>query len=84
MKRKTTLADNLIESNGIISERLVGTRYLDSTEAEQRRGITIKATSIGIRHQYTPTNVTAAAAAKKQQQQQKGEEAERGKGTSAT
>ena len=35
---KTTLADNLIESNGIISERLAGTlRYLDSDAEEQRR-----------------------------------------------
>jgi ribosome assembly protein 1 len=39
---KTTLADNLIERNGIISERLAGTlRYLDSLEEEQRRGITM-------------------------------------------
>lgn len=36
---KTTLADNLIEHNGIISERLAGTlRYLDSDPEEQRRG----------------------------------------------
>ncbi len=40
---KTTLADNLIESNGIISERLAGTlRYLDSDPEEQRRGITMR------------------------------------------
>jgi ribosome assembly protein 1 len=44
---KTTLADNLIESNGIISERLAGTlRYLDSTEEEQRRGITMQASAL--------------------------------------
>jgi ribosome assembly protein 1 len=49
------LADNLIESNGIISERLAGTiRYLDSMEEEQRRGITMRASAIGLRHQYTP------------------------------
>ena len=64
--RKTTLADNLIESNGIISERLAGTlRYLDSTEEEQRRGITMRASAIGLRHQYTPSNAAAAAVAKK-------------------
>jgi ribosome assembly protein 1 len=65
---KTTLADNLIESNGIISERHAGTlRYLDSTEEEQRRGITMRASAIGLRHRYTPSN---AGAAKKQQEQQ--------------
>lgn len=64
--RKTTLADNLIESNGIISERLAGTlRYLDSTEEEQRRGITMRSSAIGLRHRYTPSNAAAAAAAKK-------------------
>eukprot|EP00536_Pseudo-nitzschia_multiseries_P007005 jgi/Psemu1/194343/e_gw1.156.19.1 len=63
---KTTLADNLIESNGIISERLAGTlRYLDSTEEEQRRGITMRASAIGLRHNYRPSNATAANAAKK-------------------
>ena len=67
--RKTTLADNLIESNGIISERLAGTlRYLDSTEEEQRRGITMRASAIGLRHVYTPSNAAAAAAAKKKGQ----------------
>ena len=52
---KTTLADNLIERNGIISERLAGTiRYLDSMEEEQRRGITIRASAIGLKHTYVP------------------------------
>ena len=52
---KTTLADNLIERNGIISERLAGTiRYLDSTEEEQRRGITMRASAIGLKHKYVP------------------------------
>jgi ribosome assembly protein 1 len=50
---KTTLADNLIESNGIISERLAGTlRYLDSLAEEQRRGITMRASAIGLKHKY--------------------------------
>jgi len=52
---KTTLADNLVESNGIISERLAGTlRYLDSDAEEQRRGITMRASAIGLRHLYNP------------------------------
>jgi ribosome assembly protein 1 len=50
---KTTLCDNLISSNGIISERLAGTlRYLDSLEEEQRRGITMRTSAIGLRHAY--------------------------------
>ena len=48
---KTTLADSLVEHNGIISERLAGTmRYLDSMEEEQRRGITIRSSAIGLKH----------------------------------
>jgi len=52
---KTTLADSLVEHNGIISERLAGTmRYLDSMEEEQRRGITIRSSTIGLKHSYKP------------------------------
>eukprot|EP01083_Nonionella_stella_P103989 297554_1 len=52
---KTTLADSLCEHNGIISERLAGTvRYLDSMEEEQRRGITIRSSAIGLKHVYRP------------------------------
>ncbi|GAX14215.1 ribosome assembly protein 1 [Fistulifera solaris] len=48
---KTTLADNLIEYNGIISERIAGTvRYLDSDPEEQRRGITMRSSAIGLKH----------------------------------
>ncbi|KAL8197290.1 UNVERIFIED_CONTAM: Elongation factor-like GTPase 1 [Gekko kuhli] len=44
---KTTLADCLISSNGIISSRLAGKlRYLDSREDEQIRGITMKSSAI--------------------------------------
>lgn len=54
---KTTLADSLIESNGIISERLAGTlRYLDDLQEEQRRGITMRTSAIGLSHLYQPTN----------------------------
>lgn len=54
---KTTLADQLISSNGIISERAAGTlRYLDSDPEEQRRGITMRASAIGLQHSYDPTH----------------------------
>ncbi|CAF4455672.1 unnamed protein product [Rotaria sp. Silwood2] len=40
---KTTLADDLLASNGIISTRLTGKlRLMDSLEVEQNRGITMK------------------------------------------
>ena len=52
---KTTLADSLVESNGIISERLAGSiRYLDSLEEEQKRGITMRCSAIGLRHRHCP------------------------------
>lgn len=51
------MADNLIEANGIISERLAGTlRYLDSMEEEQRRGITMRTSAIGLRHSHKEQN----------------------------
>jgi len=63
---KTTLADNLIESNGLISERAAGTlRYLDSDPEEQRRGITMRSSAIGLQHPYSAVKNT-----KKQQQKQ--------------
>uniref|UniRef100_A0A672YTE5 Elongation factor-like 1 n=1 Tax=Sphaeramia orbicularis TaxID=375764 RepID=A0A672YTE5_9TELE len=46
---KTTLADCLVASNGIISSRLAGKlRYLDSREDEQLRGITMKSSAISL------------------------------------
>ncbi|CAM9562452.1 unnamed protein product [Chrysoparadoxa australica] len=48
---KTTLADGLVCSNGIISNKLAGKlRYLDSTEDEQKRGITMKSSAISLLH----------------------------------
>jgi len=48
---KTTLSDCLISSNGIISHKLAGrVRYLDSTEDEQARGITMKSSAIALLH----------------------------------
>jgi ribosome assembly protein 1 len=44
---KTSLSDNLLSSNGIISAKLAGKiRYLDSREDEQTRGITMEVLSI--------------------------------------
>ncbi|XP_068457676.1 elongation factor-like GTPase 1 [Clinocottus analis] len=46
---KTTLADCLVATNGIISSRLAGKlRYLDSREDEQIRGITMKSSAISL------------------------------------
>ncbi|CAH0588062.1 unnamed protein product [Chrysodeixis includens] len=48
---KTTLADSLISSNGIISPRMSGKlRYMDSRPDEQERGITMKSSSIALYH----------------------------------
>uniref|UniRef100_A0A8D3BPJ6 Elongation factor-like 1 n=1 Tax=Scophthalmus maximus TaxID=52904 RepID=A0A8D3BPJ6_SCOMX len=48
---KTTLADCLVASNGIISSRLAGkVRYLDSREDEQDRGITMKSSAISLHY----------------------------------
>ena len=52
---KTTLADSLVASNGIISSKLAGKlRYLDSRPDEQLRGITMKSSSITLYYQYCP------------------------------
>lgn len=43
------MADSLIASNGIISQRLAGkVRYMDSRTDEQERGITMKSSSISL------------------------------------
>ncbi|XP_056269613.1 elongation factor-like GTPase 1 isoform X2 [Pseudoliparis swirei] len=48
---KTTLADCLVATNGIISSRLAGkVRYLDSREDEQIRGITMKSSAISLHY----------------------------------
>lgn len=47
---KTTIADSLIASNGIISQRMAGKmRYLDNRQDEQERGITMKSSSIALK-----------------------------------
>ncbi|XP_023178615.2 elongation factor-like GTPase 1 [Drosophila hydei] len=49
---KTTLADSLVASNGIISQRMAGKlRYMDSRQDEQERGITMKSSSISLYYQ---------------------------------
>ncbi|ESL10709.1 translation elongation factor EF-2 [Trypanosoma rangeli SC58] len=48
---KTTLSDYLVASNGILSSQLAGeVRLLDSRPDEQERCITMKASSIALRH----------------------------------
>ncbi|KAG7260804.1 hypothetical protein CRUP_017727, partial [Coryphaenoides rupestris] len=50
---KTTLADCLVATNGIISSRLAGKlRYLDSREDEQLRGITMKSSAISLHYTF--------------------------------
>ncbi|KJP86281.1 hypothetical protein AK88_04095 [Plasmodium fragile] len=50
---KTTLVDNLISSNKIISDKNIGkVKYLDSREDEQKRQITMKSSSILLKHTY--------------------------------
>jgi ribosome assembly protein 1 len=49
LQGKTTLSDQLVSSNGIISSRQAGKlRYLDSTEDEQIRGITMRSSAISL------------------------------------
>ena len=46
---KTTLADSIICSNGIISQKMAGKlRFLDSTDDEQKRGITMYSSAISL------------------------------------
>jgi ribosome assembly protein 1 len=53
---KTTLADALVASNGIISQKLAGKmRYMDSRKDEQERGITMKSSCISLAHQSSDT-----------------------------
>ncbi|KAK8796789.1 hypothetical protein WA538_000017 [Blastocystis sp. DL] len=62
---KTTLADGLISSNGIISTRLAGEiRYMDNLEEEQKRGITMKSSSISLFFE-DDTTITDEATAQK-------------------
>lgn len=50
---KTTLSDSLVSSNGFISARLAGKlRFLDSTEEEQKRGITIHSSAIALMYRF--------------------------------
>eukprot|EP00794_Sanderia_malayensis_P009497 gene9497-10491_t len=54
---KTTLADSLIASNGIISQRLAGKlRYMDNRPDEQKRGITMKSSAISLHFEKAGEN----------------------------
>lgn len=53
---KTTIADQLLASNHIVSKRLAGSlRYLDDRQDEQERGITMKSSSVSLLWR-TPTD----------------------------
>ncbi|RMZ89397.1 hypothetical protein DV736_g3391, partial [Chaetothyriales sp. CBS 134916] len=62
---KTSLADSLIATNGIISPKLAGkVRYLDSRPDEQLRGITMESSAISLyfsmlRRHSSPTDATS-------------------------
>ena len=59
---KTTLTDSLLASNGIISSKLAGhVRYMDSTEEEQARGITMKSSAIALLFHDEPHRELRAA-----------------------
>ena len=60
---KTTLADSLLASNGIVSHRLagMGLRYMDSRDDEQDRGITMKASCIRLSYQNAGGSAGAVA-----------------------
>eukprot|EP00056_Hartaetosiga_gracilis_P009600 m.138338 g.138338 ORF g.138338 m.138338 type:complete len:1106 (-) comp13154_c4_seq20:711-4028(-) len=50
---KTTMADSLLATNGIISDRLSGKlRYMDSRDDEQQRGITMKSSGVTLLHKF--------------------------------
>ncbi|XP_076068957.1 elongation factor-like GTPase 1 isoform X2 [Oratosquilla oratoria] len=54
---KTSLADALVASNGIISQRMVGRiRYMDSRKDEIERGITMKSSCVSLHHNYNETD----------------------------
>ena len=51
---KTTLSDSLVCSNGLFSQKLAGKlRFLDSTEEEQKRGITMQSSAISLLYRQT-------------------------------
>ena len=45
---KSTLADRLIQSSGLVSDRDFHNQLLDSMDLEQERGITIKSQTIAL------------------------------------
>jgi ribosome assembly protein 1 len=60
---KTTLSDSLVCSNGMISSKLAGKlRFLDSTEDEQSRGITMHSSAISLLFQPEDRRVVLPAA----------------------
>ena len=71
---KTTLSDSLVCSNGVISEKLAGKlRFLDSTEEEQKRGITIHSSAISLLYRPDDNRSTAELGVKTLPNSLKGE-----------
>ena len=68
---KTTLSDSLVSSNGIFSPRLAGKlRFLDSTEEEQKRGITMHSSAISLLYRLEKPGGGAPPPPPDQQQEQ--------------
>jgi ribosome assembly protein 1 len=61
---KTILADSLVSSNGVISDRLAGKlRYLVSDVDEQKRGITMHTSAISLYYKSAGTRKAPASSA---------------------
>jgi elongation factor 2 len=54
---KSTLTDSLVSKAGIIALAKEGVRYMDTTEEEKERGITIKSTAISMYFQVDEEDV---------------------------